>query len=306
MNILFAGTPKPSAKILKALCDDPSIIIVGVLTKPDKAQKRGKKLVQSPVGIEAQERNLTMFKPEDLNALKLKQSIEALRVDFIVVAAYGKILPKWLLDFPKIMPINIHYSLLPKYRGASPIQSAIINNEKMTGISFIKMSSGMDEGDILQKHELMIDSSWNKTELESQLSALSISKISSLLDQVEDEKLSYIKQDFETATYCKKIQKNDSIINFLWSSNEIINRFRAFNEWPGVSFLYKDKLIKIHSMHEEQANSLKSPGQIIYFTKDGLSIKTGDASIVITHLQFPNKNIINTNDAFNSYRKFFQ
>ena len=107
MNILFAGTPKPSAKILKALCDDPSINVVGVLTKPDKAQKRGKKLVQSPVGIEAQERNLTMFKPDDLNDLKLKQSIKALSVDFVVVAAYGKILPKWLLDFPKIMPINI-------------------------------------------------------------------------------------------------------------------------------------------------------------------------------------------------------
>lgn len=305
MKILFAGSPKPSSEVLEYISKNTPHEVVGVITQPDKRRKRGNLKVESDVSRVAKALAIKTYKPFNLDE-EFKDIILDLNFDILLVSAYGKILPDWLLECPEKISINIHYSLLPKYRGASPIQSAIINNEKMTGISFIKMSSGMDEGDILQKHELMIDSSWNKTELESQLSALSISKISSLLDQVEDEKLSYIKQDFETATYCKKIQKDDSVINFLWSSNEIINRFRAFNEWPGVSFLYKDKLIKIHSMHEEQANSLKSPGQIIYFTKDGLSIKTSDSSIVITHLQFPNKNIINTNDAFNSYRKFFQ
>ncbi|MDA7787162.1 methionyl-tRNA formyltransferase [Gammaproteobacteria bacterium] len=305
MKILFAGSPKPSSEVLEYISKNTPHEVVGVITQPDKRRKRGNLKVESDVSRVAKALAIKTYKPFNLDE-EFKDIILDLNFDILLVSAYGKILPDWLLACPEKISINIHYSLLPKYRGASPIQSAIINNDKMTGISFIKMSSEMDEGDILQKHELMIDSSWNKTELESQLSALSISKISSLLDQVEDEKLSYIKQDFETATYCKKIQKDDSVINFLWSSNEIINRFRAFNEWPGVSFLYKDKLIKIHSMHEEQTNSLKSPGQIIYFTKDGLSIKTSDSSIVITHLQFPNKNIINTNDAFNSYRKFFQ
>ena len=162
MNILYAGTPKPSAKILKALCDNPSINVVGVITKPDKAQKRGNKLVQSPVSIEAQNRNLNIFKPYDLNALKLRQSIEALSVDFVVVAAYGKILPKWLLDLPKIMPINIHYSLLPKYRGASPIQSSLLNGDSISGITFMNMSEGLDDGDCIKQYEIDIKKTHNK------------------------------------------------------------------------------------------------------------------------------------------------
>ena len=156
MNILYAGTPNPSAKILKALCDNPSINVVGVITKPDKAQKRGNKLVQSPVSIEAQNRNLNIFKPYDLNALKLKQSIEALSVDFVVVAAYGKILPKWLLDLPIIMPINIHYSLLPMYRGASPIQSSLLNGDSISGITFMNMSEGLDDGDCIKQYEICL------------------------------------------------------------------------------------------------------------------------------------------------------
>ena len=170
----------------------------------------------------------------------------------------------------------------------------------------MRMSLGMDEGDIVQSHELTIDKSWNKTQLEFQLSALSISKISGLLNQIDNGDLSYTKQDSDKATYCKKINKGDSLVDFSMSSNEIENKFKAFNEWPGISFIYKENLIKIHNMFEEETNSLVAPGKIISFTKDGLSIKTDDSSIVITHLQFPNKNIISSQDAFNSYRDFFR
>ena len=202
MNILYAGTPNPSAKILKALCDNPSINVVGVLTKPDKAQKRGSRLVQSPVSIEAQNRNLNIFKPDNLNTIKLKQSIEALSVDFIVVAAYGKILPKWLLDFPKIMPINIHYSLLPKYRGASPIQNSLLNADRITGITFMKMSEGLDDGDCIRQYEITIKNNHNKITLENDLCDLSIVNIFEILDKVKQEKvLMQLTWIYHTQTY---------------------------------------------------------------------------------------------------------
>ena len=305
MNILFAGSPAPSAEVLKFIKEKTSHEIVGVVTQPDKRRKRGNLKIESDVSKMANDLSLKIFKPHCLDE-DFKQSILNLDFDVLLVSAYGKILPEWFLKSPSKIAINIHYSLLPKYRGASPIQSVILNNEKKTGISFMRMSLGMDEGDILQSHELIIDKSWNKTQLESQLSALSISKILSLLNQINNEELSYTKQDSNIATYCKKINKEDSLINFSTPSNEILNKFKAFNEWPGISFIYKEKLIKIHEIFEKETNSLARPGEIISFNKDGLSIKTNDSSIVITHLQFQNKNIISSKDAFNSYRNFFQ
>ena len=145
MNILFAGTPEPSAKLLQALVKNNNINIIGVITKPDIAQNRGKKIQQSQVSFAASETNLPIYKPDNLNSLEFRQTLLQLDFDFLVVAAYGKIIPDWMLESPKIMSINVHYSLLPKYRGASPIQSCLLNGDKKTGITFIKMSNKLDD-----------------------------------------------------------------------------------------------------------------------------------------------------------------
>ena len=305
MNILFAGTPYPSAKILKALCDNPSINVVGVLTKPDKAQKRGSKLVQSPVSIEAQNRNLNIFKPDNLNTIKLKQSIEALRVDFIVVAAYGKILPKWLLDFPKIMPINIHYSLLPKYRGASPIQNSLLNGDCITGITFMKMSEGLDDGDCIRQYEINIKNNHNKMTLENDLCDLSIVNIFEILDKVKQEKYTLVEQDKDSATYCKKIHKSEAIINFNETADEIYKKFKAYYEWPGISFEHKNIIVKIKEMGVVDDIETDLNDKNIMINKNGLFIRTSNKTIVITYLQMPNKNIISSSDAFNAYKDYF-
>ena len=305
MNILYAGTPNPSAKILKALCDNPSINVVGVLTKPDKAQKRGSKLVQSPVSIEAQNRNLNIFKPDNLNTIKLKQSIEALRVDFIVVAAYGKILPKWLLDFPKIMPINIHYSLLPKYRGASPIQNSLLNGDCITGITFMKMSEGLDDGDCIRQYEINIKNNHNKITLENDLCDLSIVNIFEILDKVKQEKYTLVEQDKDSATYCKKIHKSEAIINFNETADEIYKKFKAYYEWPGISFEHKNIIVKIKEMGVVDDIETDLNDKNIMINKNGLFIKTSNKTIVITYLQMPNKNIISSSDAFNAYKDYF-
>ena len=305
MNILFAGTPEPSAKLLQALVKNNNINIIGVITKPDIAQNRGKKIQQSQVSFAASEANLPIYKPDKLNSLEFRQTLLQLDFDFLVVAAYGKIIPDWMLESPKIMSINVHYSLLPKYRGASPIQSCLLNGDKKTGITFIKMSNKLDEGECIQKYEIEVRPDHNKITLEDELCNLAIENIYSVLCDITQKNFTLLKQDNNESSFCKKIDKKDSMINFTMSSAEIYNKFRAFYEWPGISFEHKGITIKIREMYVIGDNNFNTNDNIFNFTNLGLIIKTVDKNIVITHLQFPNKNIITSKDAFNAYKEFF-
>ena len=304
MRILYAGSPAPSAKVLDHLAQSESIEVVGVITQPDKRRKRRSAKEGSAVANVAEKHKLTILKPHRLDE-DFKESIKNIEFDLMIVSAYGKILPDWLLDKALIIPVNIHYSLLPKYRGASPIQSSILNGDKETGITFMKMSQNMDEGDIIEKFPILIHDSWNKTDLENALSDKSVEKIIEVLNNIYNNNYSLEKQDHDKASYCYKVQKQDSIVDFNNSSFSILNKFRALNEWPGLSFMHKEISIKIHNLHVEPCDLNFTPGEIISFNKYGIKIKTLDSSIVITYLQFPNKKIISSQDAFNSYKGFF-
>ena len=304
MRILYAGSPAPSAKVLVRLAQIKTIEVVGVITQPDKRRKRRSAKEGSAVADVAEKHKLTLLKPQKLDE-DFKESIKNIEFDVMIVSAYGKILPNWLLDKALIMPVNIHYSLLPKYRGASPIQSSILNGDKETGITFMKMSQNMDEGDIIEKFSILIHDSWNKTDLENALSDKSVEKIIEVLNNIYANNYSLEKQDHDKASYCFKVQKQDSIVDFNSPSFSILNKFRALNEWPGLSFIHKEISIKIHKLHVEPCDLSFKPGEIISFDKEGITIKTLDSSIVITHLQFPNKKIISSQDAFNSYKGFF-
>lgn len=304
MRILYAGSPAPSAKVLDHLAQNETIEVVGVITQPDKRRKRRSAKEGSAVADVAEKHKLTLLKPHKLDE-DFKESIKNIEFDVMIVSAYGKILPNWLLDKALIMPVNIHYSLLPKYRGASPIQSSILNGDKETGITFMKMSQNMDEGDIIEKFSILIHDSWNKTDLENALSDKSVEKIIEVLNNIYANNYSLEKQDHDKASYCFKVQKQDSIVDFNSPSFSILNKFRALNEWPGLSFIHKEISIKIHKLHVEPCDLSFKPGEIISFDKEGITIKTADSSIVITHLQFPNKKIISSQDAFNSYKGFF-
>ena len=306
MNILFAGTPQPSAKILEILSQDKDINIVGAITKADKAQKRGNKLEESPVSALCNKLNIKTFKPESLNSEEFKTEMLGIDFDFLVVAAYGKILPNWFLNCANIMSINVHYSLLPKYRGASPIQSSLLNGDAITGITFMKISEGLDEGEVIKQFELKINDAHNKVLLENDLCNLAGSKISKLLNEIKNNKFQLTEQDNGAATYCKKINKLDSRINFLESANEIFNKYRAYYEWPGLSFEHKNIIIKIKGMYIKDAINDKHTSKKYNLKRDGIYVKTHDSVIVITHLQFPNKNVISASDAFNAYKDFFE
>jgi len=306
MNILYAGTPNSSAEILKYLAQNDSINVKGVITQPDKAGKRGKKLNDSPVSLMANSYDLDLFKPHKLNNKDFKEKIKILKVDFLIVVAYGKILPKWLLELPSVSSINIHFSLLPKYRGASPIQSALLNGDKETGITFIEMSEKLDSGNIISTEKTKIFMDDNKVKLETRLTGMSIKKINNVLIESTKQNKSSTKQDDSNASYCQKILKGDSITNFNDTSINIFNKFRAFIEWPGLAFYHNDTLIKIHGLEVLDQINTNKPGTIYKFDSTGLYINTIDSVIVITHLQLPNRNIISSSDAFNSYKDFFR
>ena len=305
MNILYAGTPSNSAKILRYLAKLKPFNIKGVLTQPDKKGKRGNNLLESPVAIAAKDLKLEVFKPENLNSNEIITNLGLLDIDFLVVIAYGKIIPPWLLELPNKSSINVHFSILPKYRGASPIQSALLNGDDSSGISIIKMSEALDAGDIFSSFIVKINPEDNKSTLENKLTNKCITELPTILDLVKANKIEAKKQDNSSASYCKKITKSDSVIDFNETTRNIINKFRAFYGWPGTSFIYKDIQIKIHNMLETKIINGGKPGTIYKLDSDGLYINTNDSMIVITHLQFPNKNIISSNDVFNSYKEFF-
>ena len=305
MNILFAGSPKSSARILEFLFKKDDISVVGAITQPDKRSGRGKNLIESDVSHNANVLGIRTFKPENLNTKEIKDEISSLEIDFLVVIAYGKIIPKWLLKLPKISPINIHFSLLPKYRGASPIQSSLINGDTETGVSFMQINNELDSGDIYKSFKTSIDQHDNKISLEKKLTDLCIENICQILHDIESERLGPIKQDSSIASYCNKLLKTNSLVDFNDKSENIMNKFRAYFEWPGLTFSHNNVPIKIKNLAQVDKKSNGKPGVIYKIDKSGIYINTKDKMIVITNLQFPNKKTISSNDVYNSYRDFF-
>ena len=304
MDIYFAGTPNSAAEILKSLASNDLFNIKGVITQPDKKGKRGNKRIESPVSLMANSLNLQTYKPHNLTKTQIQNDIDITNADILLVVAYGNLIPTWILE-SNIKAINIHFSLLPRYRGASPIQSSLLNNDKKTGVTFMQMSKDLDAGKVIKCFEVPINKNDNKSSLEKKLTKLSILNLEKVITDFYSNKTIPVDQEHKKASYCKKILKKDSIINFEEGAEKIFAKFRAYNEWPGICFIHKNKVIKIHGVEITSNKSPGNPGDIISFNKSGLTLKTIDYDIVITHLQFPNKNIITAKDAYNSYRQFF-
>ncbi len=304
MRILFAGSPGSAAQILKNLATH-ECEIVGVISQPDKRSKRGGKNEPSAVSAEAIKLGIPLYNPKSIDE-DFKKTILQINYDFLVVSAYGKILPSWLLEHPLVAPINIHFSLLPKYRGASPIQSCLLNGDKKTGISIMKMTRGLDEGPVYSLHDHEISSLSNKIDLENELVALTNKILFKSLLAIFNSSQKPLEQDNDSATYCNKITKASGMVSFLEEETEhIFRKFKALNGWPGLFFHRNGIDIKIHGMAVQAPQIEINISDNFTFSKDGIIIKTNDSSIVITHLQFPGKKIITASDAANSYADFF-
>ena len=305
MKVLFAGSPESSARILNSIIEQ-GLEVVGVISQPDKRSQRGKGKEPSPVSREALKLGIPTFKPIALDE-SFKKEIDLLDFDFLLVSAYGKILPDWLLESPDISPINIHFSLLPKYRGASPIQAAILNNDTKTGVSIMKMIKGMDEGPVYYLHDVEILGMDSRRDLENKLTSLCIQNIVNDLNNIFSKRVIPIEQNNADVSYCKKIDKLSGKIEFSKeNTSDILQKHKAYFGWPGLYFKKNNTLIKIHGLEEYQGNVEDLEIKFYKFIPHGLVVKTADALIVITHLQFPGKRIIPAADAANSYTKFFE
>jgi methionyl-tRNA formyltransferase len=304
MKILFAGSPGSSAEILQDLFNQ-ECEIVGVISQPDKRSKRAGGKDPSSVSLMATNLGLPLFKPSKIDN-EFKEIISTIQCDFLVVSAYGKILPEWFLGHPDISSINIHFSLLPKYRGASPIQSCLLNGDLDSGISIMQMTRGLDEGPIYCAEKITIPENADKHILETELTKAANKVLFTTLLEVAKNKKVPIAQDDAAASYCKKITKSSGKVNFIVEdASSIIRKFNAFKDWPGIFFEKNNVVIKIHGIRVLSEILHSNESKEFYFCADGLAVKTSSSTLVITHLQFPGKNIIASQDAANSYAKFF-
>ena len=302
MNIIFAGSPSSSAGILSTLVDSPFNISL-VITQADKRSSRNKGEEPSEVAVFAESANLPCLKIDSFCDQTINNIIKY-PCDILVLSSFGKIMPKEVLSHPKIAPLNIHFSILPLYRGASPIQSALLNGDIKTGISFMEMVESLDEGPVFDVSEVEISDSDNRISLEKKLVATAKSNIVDVIQKISNG-LQPISQGDNNVSYCRKITKEDGRINFEETAKEIFNKYRAFFGWPGTYFQYKDTAIKIHGMRIIELDNDDTPGSILDVKKDGIHIKVNDSVIVITHIQLPGKKIINSADIYNSYKDFF-
>lgn len=253
MHTLFFWTPQLSADILWYLLEQKDVEIIWVVSNPDTTGGRGHEVISSPVSQLAREKNIPLFQPEKVNNEEFLSTIKELKPDIWIVIAYGKILPQALLDIPKYWIINVHTSLLPKYRWAAPIQSALLNGEKETGLTIMQMSLGMDEGDILLQEKWNIEPTDTTGSLFEKTGKRWGPLLIEALQKMQDETLERIPQDASRVTYSSMIKKQDGELQFSWTTEETLHRWQAYTPWPGLytSFNWtKVTLLEVEEMKQ--------------------------------------------------------
>lgn len=295
MNIVYMGTPDFAVPALEGLINSKHRVLAAV-TQPDRMKGRGKKVLPPPVKILAESHGIKVLQPEAVkNNTEFLMELKTLNPDVIVVAAYGRILPKEVLETPKYGCLNIHASLLPKYRGASPMQRAILMGEEKTGVTIMEMAEGLDTGDMILKKEIDVDGMYYPT-LSHKLSKIGAEAILEVLEGIEKGTVQKEKQRDEEATYAAIINKEEGRIDFEnKSAVEIERMIRAFEPWPGAfSYLGEEEsLIKFkagEALPEKDEWKDASPGKVLRADNDGIFIKAKDSVFKLTELQVPGKN----------------
>lgn len=283
MRIVFMGTPDFSVPCLQRLIADGEEV-VGVFTQPDKPKGRGYELTPPPVKVEALKHNIPVFQPKSMRDGEALKILETLQPDLNVVVAYGKILPPEILYFPKYNSINIHASILPKYRGAAPIQWVILNGEKKTGVTSMQMDDGIDTGDMLLKAELPISPNMTGGELHDALSELGAQVLSDTLKALKNGDLHPTKQTGES-NYAPMLNKALCPIDFSRTAQEVHNHVRGLSPFPTATAVLHGKRLKIHTTRLTENISTAPAGTIVSAT-DGIEVVCGDGkTVLVTELQ---------------------
>lgn len=291
MRVIFMGTPEFSVPTLQTLIDSAHEVI-GVVTQPDKPKGRGNKVFYTPVKGKALEYEIPVYQPLRVREPEFINMLKELSPDVIVVIAFGQILPKSLLDIPKYGCINIHASLLPKYRGAGPIQWAVINGEEKTGLTTMFMDVGLDTGDMLLKTEVILNKDETGGSLHDRLSRMGGPIILETLEQLESGDIIRIPQDNEKATYAPMLDKNLGFIDWNKSATEIERLIRGLNPWPSAYTYYHNKVLKIWKAECLTNNEVHiQPGTVCQIIKNqGFVVKCKENSLLVKELQLQGKN----------------
>jgi len=304
LNIIFAGTPDFAARHLQALIDSAHNVI-GVYTQPDRPAGRGKKLCASPVKALALAHNIPVYQPSSLRKEPAQQELAALNADIMVVVAYGLILPKVVLDTPRLGCINVHGSILPRWRGAAPIQRALWAGDKETGITIMQMDVGLDTGDMLLKTHLPIEDDDTSASLYEKLAEQGPAALLQALEGLATGALTAEKQDETLANYAEKLSKEEAKLDWRKSAQQLWQEVRAFNPWPMSYFEHQGHTIKVWQATLSPTTSNAAPGTIISATKKGIEVATGEGVITLLSLQLPGKKPLNVADILNARAEWF-
>ncbi len=278
------GTPHFAVPALKQLALHPDFEVPLVLTQPDRPSGRGKKLAPPPVKTEALALGLNILQPDDINTNEMRETLCNLAPDFFVVVAFGQILSSEILSVPVIYPVNIHASLLPKYRGASPIQTAILNMDKETGVTTMIMEKGLDSGDLLMSSRTLIGDEDTAQDLHDRLACIGAELVIDTLKGVVQDEIRPVPQDHSKATYTRLLKKKDGKINWDQPSCCIRAHINAMTPWPGAFSFLNGQRMKIFSIKITDTDSTHPPGTVFLCDEHGIHVATQDKNILILEL----------------------
>ncbi|MBR9875831.1 MAG: methionyl-tRNA formyltransferase [Vibrionaceae bacterium] len=305
LRIVFAGTPDFAARHLAALLSSEHEVIA-VYTQPDRPAGRGKKLTASPVKNIALEHDIPVYQPENFKSDEAKQALADLNADIMIVVAYGLLLPQAVLDTPKLGCINVHGSILPRWRGAAPIQRSIWAGDAETGVTIMQMDIGLDTGDMLKIATLPIEATDTSASMYEKLAELGPQALIDCLADIAADKAVPVKQDDELANYAKKLSKEEARINWSDDAAHIERCVRAFNPWPMSHFIAAENSIKVWQSRVAEQTSEKPAGTIVQADKTGIYVATGNGVLVLEQLQVPGKKAMSVQDILNSRASWFE
>ncbi len=286
-RILFAGTPDFALASLRALCES-GVVPVAVYTQPDRPAGRGKKLTSSPVKQYAQGQDIEVRQPESLNDRDVASEIVEFDADLMIVAAYGLILPEAILELPRQGCLNVHASLLPRWRGAAPIQAAILAGDEETGISLMRMTAGLDSGPVFTRQSLQISNTESAGELHDRLAILGGETLCQTLPRILEDDLEAVVQDESLVTHAGKITRSDAAMNWGIPATELLRQVRAYNPAPGAFFDLDGEQVKCWSATLTDKKR-SSAGIVVSAGRDGIDVACGDGVLRMLELQRPGR-----------------